>query len=235
MQKARKKTAEALAESLLLTRESGETLAEVLHRELEQAILKGELKPGDRLDEVEVAKRYGVSRTPVREAFRLLGANDLVDMRSRQGVVVRKIGVNTVIEMFQVLAELEGLCARLASRRMSPDQNAELGRIHERLKSAASGSDVDEFDEINLAFHSLIHEAARNAYLAQETRRLRNRMAPYLRRVTYKPHRFRTTVDEHQEIIDAIRAHDPDKADEVMRQHVSLLSEDLADFIAVYD
>lgn len=234
MQKAKKKTAAALVDGALL-RQSGETLADVLQRQLEQAILKGEFKPGDRLDEVEVARRYGVSRTPVREAFRLLGANDLVDVRSRQGVIVRKVGVNTVIEMFQVLAELEGLCARLASRRMSPEQDAEMGRIHERLKSSAGGSDVDEFDEINLAFHSLIHEASRNAYLAQETRRLRNRMAPYLRRVTYKPHRFRTTVTEHQAIIDAIRTHLPDKADEVMRQHVSLLSEDLADFIAVYD
>lgn len=224
-----------MAEGVLPPRESGETLAEVLHRELEQAILKGDLKPGDRLDEVELAKRYGVSRTPVREAFRMLGAHDLVDLRSRQGVIVRKIGVNTVIEMFQVLAELEGLCARLASRRMSPEQDAELGRVHERLISSAAGSDVEDFDAINLAFHSLIHEAARNAYLAQETRRLRNRMAPYLRRVTYKPQRFRTTVTEHQQIIDAIRAHDPDKADEVMRQHVSLLSEDLADFIAVYE
>lgn len=163
------------------------------------------------------------------------GRRRLVDLRSRQGVIVRKVGVNTVIEMFQVLAELEGLCARLASRRMSPEQDAEMERIHERLKSSADGVDVGEFDEINLAFHSLIHEASRNVYLAQETRRLRNRMAPYLRRVTYKPHRFRTTVTEHQEIIDAIRAHNPDRADEVMRQHVSLLSEDLSDFIAVYD
>lgn len=230
----KKRNATAAAESAAL-RQSGETLADVLHRELEQAILKGDIKPGDRLDEHEIAQRYGVSRTPVREAFRLLGANDLVDLRSRQGVVVRKIGINTVLEMFQVMAELEGLCARLASRRMTPAQETDLHRIHERLKVSATGSDVEEFDRINVEFHGIIRDAARNAYLAQEARRLRERMAPYLRRVTYKPQRFQTTVTEHEAIINAICAHDAEKAHATMRLHVSLLGDDLADFIAAYE
>ncbi len=229
-----KKNAAAAASSAAL-RQSGETLAEVLHRELEQAILKGEIKPGDRLDEHEIAQRFGVSRTPVREAFRLLGANDLVDLRSRQGVVVRKIGINTLLEMFQVMAELEGLCARLASRRMSSTQEADMQRVHERLKVVATGNDVDEFNAVNIEFHSIIHDAARNVYLAEETRQLRNRVAPFLRRVTYKPHRFQTTVTEHEAIIAAICAHDAEKAHAAMRLHVNLLGDDLADFIAAYE
>ncbi|SRR5258708_11549589 len=229
-----KKSASGAAESLVLT-QLGETLTEVLHRELEQAILKGALKPGDRLDEQEIAQRYGVSRTPVREAFRLLGANDLVDLRSRQGVIVRKIGINTLLEMFQVMAELEGLCARLASRRMSPEQVTEMQRIHEKLKISASGVDVEEFNEINIEFHGIIHNAARNAYLAEETKQLRNRVAPFLRRVTYKPHRFETTIKEHDDIIAAIGAHDAERAHAAMRLHVNLLGDDLADFIAAYE
>ncbi|ARP98477.1 GntR family transcriptional regulator [Pseudorhodoplanes sinuspersici] len=230
----KKRGVAALAQSAVL-KQSGETLADVLHRELEQAILKGDIKPGDRLDEHEIAQRYGVSRTPVREAFRLLGANDLVDLRSRQGVVVRKVGINTVLEMFQVMAELEGLCARLASRRMTPAQEAEMRRIHERLTESATGSDVDEFHQVNIDFHAIIHDSARNAFLAQEVGRLRARMAPYLRRVTYKPHRFQTTVAEHETIIVAICAHDAEKAHATMRLHVSLLGDDLADFIAAYE
>jgi DNA-binding GntR family transcriptional regulator len=229
-----KKNATAATDSLV-SKQVGETLAGVLHRELEQAILKGALKPGDRLDEQEIAQRYGVSRTPVREAFRLLGANDLVDLRSRQGVIVRKIGVNTLLEMFQVMAELEGLCARLASRRMSPEQMAQMQAVHERLTVAARGVDAAEFDAINMEFHGIIHDAARNIYLAEQTRQLRNRVAPFLRRVTYKPHRFVTTIKEHGDIIDAIGAHDAERAHAAMRLHVNLLGDDLADFIAAYE
>lgn len=228
-----KMNAAAVSEGLSL--KSGETLAEVLHRELEQAILKGDIKPGDRLDEQEIAQRFGVSRTPVREAFRLLGAHDLVDLRSRQGVVVRKIGINTLLEMFQVMAELEGLCARLASRRMLPSQVLDLQQAHEKLQICAAGTDVDEFNALNITFHGIIHEGARNVYLAQETRQLRNRVAPFLRRVTYKPHRFHTTIPEHQAIIDAIATHDAEKAHAAMRLHVNLLGDDLTDFIAAYE
>lgn len=230
-----KKNAAILFEAGTIKSEAGETLAEVLHRELEQAILKGDIKPGDRLDEQEIAQRFGVSRTPVREAFRLLGANDLVDMRSRQGVVVRKIGINTLLEMFQVMAELEGLCARLASRRMLPAQTLDLQAAHEHLKVSAGGTDVDEFNALNKAFHGIIHEGARNLYLAQEAKQLRDRVAPFLRRITYKPHRFQTTILEHQAIIDAILAHDAEKAHAAMRLHVNLLGDDLTDFIAAYE
>lgn len=230
-----KKNATAVAESASLKLESGETLADVLLRELEQAILNGGLKPGDRLDEQEIARRFGVSRTPVREAFRLLGANGLVDLRSRQGVVVRKIGINTLLEMFQVMAELEGLCARLASRRMLPEQMAAMQQAHERLVVASGGIDAEEFNALNTTFHGIIHDGARNAYLADETRQLRNRVAPFLRRVTYKPHRFQTTIAEHQAIIDAICAHDAEKAHAAMRLHVNLLGDDLTDFIAAYE
>ncbi len=96
------------------------TLASTVHRQLEAEIAEGRIEPGTRLDEQEVAARFGVSRTPVREAFRLLAADDLVELRGRQGAAVRVIGVHTLIEMFQVMGELEGLCARLAARRLDP-------------------------------------------------------------------------------------------------------------------
>src|SRR5258708_11678383 len=89
---------------------SGATLAETIHRRLEADIADGALEPGSRLDEQEIALRFGVSRTPVREAFRLLASDDLVELRGRQGALVRSIGVHTLIEMFQVMGELEGLC-----------------------------------------------------------------------------------------------------------------------------
>ena len=108
-----------------------------MHRRLEAEIAEGRIEPGTRLDEQEVAERFGVSRTPVREAFRLLAAEDLVELRGRQGAVVRVIGVHTLIEMFQVMGELEGLCARLAARRLTDAQRQSLAGIHARLAAAA--------------------------------------------------------------------------------------------------
>src|SRR6201993_3741812 len=123
----------------------GITLAESLRQKLEGAIAAGHLEPGSRLDEQEIAQRFGVSRTPVREAFRLMAANNLVELRGRQGAMVRSIKAQALIEMFQVMAELEGLCARLAARRVSQKWGEEISAIHQRLVAASQSGDIDEF------------------------------------------------------------------------------------------
>ncbi len=120
----------------------GTTLAESLRQKLEGAIAAGHLMPGSRLDEQEIAQRFGVSRTPVREAFRLMAANNLVELRGRQGATVRSIKAQALIEMFQVMAELEGLCARLAARRVSQAWGVEIGKVHQRLVAAGESGDI---------------------------------------------------------------------------------------------
>ena len=211
-----------------------QTRASLVHRQLEAEIAEGRIEPGAKLDEQEIAERFGVSRTPVREAFRLLAADDLVELRGRQGAAVRVIGVHALIEMFQVMGELEGLCARLAARRLTPAQRPALTAIHERLVAAADqGADV--FYDVNQEFHEAIYEASCNAFLADQTRRLRNRVAAYRRRVTRMPTRIADTLREHEAILDAIFAHDPDRAHAAMRAHLTLLGDNLLDFIAAFD
>jgi len=212
----------------------GETLASTLHRRLEAEIAAGRIEPGSRLDEQAIAERHGCSRTPVREAFRLLAADRLVELRGRQGAVVRSIGMQALIEMFQVMGELEGLCARLAARRITSAQAEGLRTIHRRL-SDAGDADVDAFYDINQEFHEAIYEASSNAFLADETRRLRNRVAVYRRRVTSMPNRIEDTLREHQEVMDAIFARDPETAHRAMRAHLILLGENLLDLIAALD
>ncbi len=165
----------------------GMTLAEHLRQKLEEAIAAGRLEPGSRLDEQEIAQRFGVSRTPVREAFRLMAANNLVELRGRQGATVRVIKAETLIEMFQVMAELEGLCARLAARRVSQAWEGEISEV-----------------------------------------------AAYRRRVTRMPNRIADTVREHEAIMQAILAHDPERAHSTMRDHVNLLGDNLLDFLAAF-
>jgi DNA-binding GntR family transcriptional regulator len=211
------------------------TLAESLREKLEGAIAAGHLTPGSRLDEQEIAQRFGVSRTPVREAFRLMAANNLVELRGRQGATVRSIKAQALIEMFQVMAELEGLCARLAARRVSQSWREEISEIHQRLVAAGKTADIDEFYNINQEFHEAIYEASRNAYLAEQTRKLRNQVAAYRRRVTHMPNRITDTIREHEAVMQAILAHDPERAHSTMRDHVNLLGDNLLDFLAAFE
>ncbi|MGY3034346.1 DNA-binding GntR family transcriptional regulator [Bradyrhizobium sp. USDA 4354] len=218
-----------------LTVSPGTTLAESLRQKLEGAIAAGHLEPGSRLDEQEIAQRFGVSRTPVREAFRLMAANNLVELRGRQGATVRSIKAQALIEMFQVMAELEGLCARLAARRVSQAWSAEIDEIHQRLVAAGETGDIDLFYDINQEFHEAIYEASRNTFLADQTRKLRNQVAAYRRRVTRMPNRIADTVREHETIMQAILAHDPERAHSAMRDHVNLLGDNLLDFLAAFE
>jgi DNA-binding GntR family transcriptional regulator len=212
----------------------GMTLAESLRQKLEEAIAAGRLEPGSRLDEQEIAQRFGVSRTPVREAFRLMAANNLVELRGRQGAIVRAIKAEALIEMFQVMAELEGLCARLAARRVSQAWRGEISEIHQRLVAAGETGDIDLFYDVNQEFHEAIYDASRNAYAADQTRKLRNQVAAYRRRVTRMPSRIADTVREHEAIMQAILAHDPERAHSTMRDHVNLLGDNLLDFLAAF-
>ncbi|MBN8914152.1 MAG: GntR family transcriptional regulator [Rhizobiales bacterium] len=212
----------------------GETLADRIRRALEADISSGRLEPGSKLDEQELAEQFGVSRTPVREAFRLLAASHLVELRGRQGAVVRTISAQSLIEMFQVMAELEGLCARLAARRANPAQLGRIEAIHKRLEDVSASGDVDLFYDVNQEFHEAVYEASCNGFLADQTRRLRNQVAAYRRRVTHRPSRIPKTLKEHGEVIAAIRAHDDEAAQRAMRDHVNLLGDDLLDFLAAY-
>jgi DNA-binding GntR family transcriptional regulator len=213
----------------------GVTLAESLRERLEGLIAAGQFEPGSRLDEQEIAQRFGVSRTPVREAFRLMAAHDLVELRGRQGAIVRAIKPQALVEMFQVMAELEGLCARLCARRISETWRSEIMAIHQRLVAAGAAGDIDIFYDINQEFHEAIYEASRNVFLAEQTRKLRNQVAAYRRRVTRMPNRIADTIREHEAIMEAILAHDPERAHSAMRDHVNLLGDNLLDFLAALE
>ena len=213
----------------------GTTFAESLRKWLEAEIAAGRLAPGSRLDEQDIAVQFGVSRTPVREAFRLLAASHLVELRGRQGATVRSIKAHALIEMFQVMAELEGLCARLASRRGDKPFRERITEIHQRLISQSETGDIDAFYDVNTEFHEAIYEASRNAFLAEQTRKLRNQVAAYRRRVTHMPSRIADTLREHEEVMRAILAHDGERAHKAMRDHLNLLGDNLLDFLAAFE
>ncbi|MDN7180622.1 GntR family transcriptional regulator [Caballeronia sp. SEWSISQ10-4 2] len=208
------------------------TLSETVQKALENLIFSGEFKPGERLDEGELAVRFNASRTPVREAFKALEGLGLVEIRGRQGVTVAKLSLPVLIEMFHVMASLEGLCARFAARRATAAQKRALAETHEALTAALKDGDTQRFYDINQIFHDQLYAASNTEYVAEQTRALRKRVAPYRRYVTNQPGRMNATIGEHQRIIDAIAAADAQAAEDAASDHVNLLGDDMVDFIA---
>jgi DNA-binding GntR family transcriptional regulator len=206
--------------------------ADRLRDSIENAILTGEFAPGERLDEVSLAARFGVSRTPLREALGQLSAAGLVESRPHRGTFVRTLGADRLVEMFEVMGELEAACARLAARRRTPEQEAALLAAHEACRLAAARRDPDAYYYENERFHFALYAAARNAFLAEEAGRLHRRLKPYRRLQLRAGNRVATSLAEHQGIVDAVAAGQADTAAERARAHVTIQGERFGDFVA---
>lgn len=207
-------------------------LAEDLRVRLEAEILSGTLAPGDRLDETKLAQRFGVSRTPVREALMQLASSGLVEMRPRHGAVVAAITVQSLLQMFEVMAELEAMCARLAARRATPDERAAIKAAHEACKRAADDDDPNAYYEVNRVFHEKLYAGAHNGYLEDSTRNLRNRLSSYRRFQLRRPGRIARSQAEHGAVVEAILAGDPEAAADAMRAHIAVQSDVFTDLIS---
>ena len=208
------------------------TRTQILLSEIEKLIVNGSMVPGQRLDEMVLAKKYGVSRTPVREAIRALIAIGLVQNTGKQGSQVAKLSISMLIEMFELMAVLEGMCAQLAARRATKNQLFEMQKTHELLEKTFEKGTHKEFYNVNLQFHDLLYNASHTQYLAEETLRLRRRLSPYRMRVTFQPGRMNSTLEEHNKILIAIQKGESELAKNEAISHLRLIGNDLEDFIA---
>ena len=208
------------------------TRTEILLSEIENLIVNGSMVPGQRLDEMVLAKKYGVSRTPVREAIRALTAIGLVQNTGRQGSQVAKLSISMLIEMFELMAVLEGMCAQLAARRATKNELIEMHKTHQLLEKTFEKGTHKEFYDVNLKFHDQLYNASHTQYLAEETLRLRRRLSPYRMRVTFQPGRMSSTLEEHNKILIAINKGESELAKNEAISHLRLIGNDLEDFIA---
>ena len=208
------------------------TRTEILLSEIEKLIVNGSMVPGQRLDEMVLAKKYGVSRTPVREAIRALTAIGLVQNAGKQGSQVAKLSISMLIEMFELMAVLEGMCAQLAARRATKNELLEMQKTHQLLEKTFEKGTHKEFYNVNLQFHDLLYNASHTQYLAEETLRLRRRLSPYRMRVTFQPGRMNSTLEEHNKILIAIKKGESELAKNEAISHLRLIGNDLEDFIA---
>lgn len=199
---------------------------------IEDQIAVGNLRPGQHLDETELAKEFGVSRTPIREALIQLASMGLVVIRPRRGAIVAEIAAHQLVEMFEVMAELEAMCGRLAARRMTPDEQAQLLQAHEACKDAYQSGDSDDYYYRNEVFHEQIYAGSHNGFLAEQARNLRRRLRPYRRLQLRVRDRVATSYSEHQGIVDAILAGDGERTTALLREHIVIQGQRFADLVA---
>jgi DNA-binding GntR family transcriptional regulator len=203
-----------------------------VRRQIADQIISGALRPGQELDEKKLAEAFNVSRTPVREALRQLAAASLVEWRPHQSAVVAKITPSKMVEMFEVMAELEGFCGRLAARRMTASEHANLISIHRKFRPYVQARDREGYHALNKTFHEAIYAGSHNQYLRAQASALYDRLAPYRAYQLKRPDALRLASEEHQAIIDAIVAGDGDAAFNLLTDHVSLSNELFADLVA---
>lgn len=216
-------------------RQTGTRAADHLRRALEAEILSGVQAPGVRLDETLLAKRFGVSRTPVREALLQLSSSGLIEMRPRQGAIVSKITAKRLFEMFEVMSELEGQCARLAALRMTPEERQRLQAAFDACKEAASSGNPDDYYDANQLFHEVIYAGSHNAFLEEQTLSLRNRLAAYRRIQLRRGRRIPASLAEHEAVLDAILEDNEQEAAAAMRGHVSIQGESFVDLLSTLE
>lgn len=199
---------------------------------IEGEIIAGRLEPGDPLDEAELARQFGVSRTPVREALLQLAAIDWIQFRPRRGAVVAPITLQRMVQMFEVMAELEALCARLAAERMTAAERNLLLQAAQACARAARSKAENAcsryFDE-NYSFHELVYIGAHNDHLLEIVNALRNRLTPYRRFRLRNPMRLKNSSREHDAVAKAIVDGDGERAAQEMRSHLTIQSALLAE------
>ena len=195
-------------------------LRDVVFQTLRNAILKGELQPGERLMEIQLAQRLGVSRTPVREAIRKLELEGLAIMIPRRGAIVADITIQDLKDVLELRAALEELAVQKACMSITEEQIQALDKAEKEFRDSLSGNDLVHCVEADMAFHEVIYEAAGNKRLQQMLLNLREQMYRY--RLEYMKDRSMHLLlaEEHETVCRAIKNKDREKAGNAMRVHI---------------
>lgn len=203
-----------------------------LREKIEDEIATGRLPPGSKLDETELAARFHVSRTPIREALIQLASIGFVEMRPRRGAVVPEVAPRRLVEMFELMAELEAMCGRLAARRMSDIDHRTLTQAQEACEAVRNSHDPDGYYHRNEIFHHVIYEGSHNTFLSEQASALHRRLGPYRRLQFRVRDRVAASSDEHKRILEAILAGDGEATANLLREHVLVGAGKFADLMA---
>src|SRR5262249_29346476 len=196
-------------------------LPALVQAEIEQLILSGELAAGERVNESELALRFGTSRGPVREALRSLEECRLVRSEKNRGVFVREISVEEADEIYDVREALDALIGRRVAQRATAEQLAALKGLVAEMEQATAGEDVKRYHQLNLRFHDQLVEFAGNARLTETYRLLTKELLLFRLRGLKDGGGFAVSIAEHKAIVKAIGARDAERAARLLRRHAS--------------
>lgn len=208
---------------------AGTTVDEMV-RAIADRIVTGALRPGEKLDEASLAARFHVSRTPVREALRQLSAMGLVERRPNRGAIVAVVTQEHLASMFEGMAELEAICARLSAERMTAEERRLLDDEHQASARLVHLGREEDYEAYNFEFHSRLYAGAHSAHIEELTSLTRSRLAPFRRAQFRLPERLEKSWKEHDVIVSAILRGDGETAAAAARAHVSIVSEASAVF-----
>lgn len=194
------------------------TRQEVVVDRLRDAILRGYFKPGQKLDQDEIADVLKVSRSPIREALRTLAGEGLVEVIPHRGAVVAEISLPELEEILTLRGVLEGMAARLAVRQLD---DARIKTMESVLKELKRATDLDEWLELNHKFHRTIYLAANRPRLLSLIDNLRNTVTPYVRQFIASTEHMREAADSHQLIFDACVKRDPKRVEQETQKHLA--------------
>ncbi|KEZ79253.1 GntR family transcriptional regulator [Salinisphaera hydrothermalis] len=199
---------------------------------LSEEIVSGQWPPGSRLPAQQIAQRFSVSRTPVREALSQLCAMGLAESRPHRGVITAQVSQADLLAMFEAMAELEAACARLSAQRMTLAERHQLSAMHEGSRDLRASTRSSEYAVFNDAFHSLIYQGSKSDYLIELTLSTRARLAPFRHTQFRVARRPEHSFAEHSEIVAAISAGDAERAAQAVRQHVLSVAHVSSDYVA---
>jgi DNA-binding GntR family transcriptional regulator len=191
--------------------------------QIEEIVLSGELPAGSKLDEMVLARRFDVSRTPIREALRHLASTGLIDLIPNRGAFIATLSAEKLHEMFIAMAELEATCARLAAIGMTPLERQGLQRLHNRMGELVKPNKVHDFGEMNDAFHILIYRGAHNHFIEGVASSLRKRLSLYRRSQFRTPDRLQYSFAEHDAVVRAIITGEAERAHAAMLRHFDMV------------
>lgn len=198
----------------------GTTLPTSVAERLRELIIEGEIAAGARLNERALCDRLGVSRTPLREAFRLLAAEGLVELTPNRGAQVVALSDDDIRESFEVMSALEALAGELACRRITPGEIAEIKALTFEMLACHARRDLPAYYRINRAIHDRINDAARNHLLARTYRMLNLRIQNLRFRSNFDAQKWNKAAREHHEMVEALEARDGARLATILRTHL---------------
>lgn len=202
------------------TKKSPHKASDQIRADVAEQMSQGKLLPGDAVDEAELAQRYKVSKTPVREALLQLKAQGLLTRLPRGGMVVSKMDLRQLLSLWELLAEIEAIAARLACERMSVEELKQLVDLHTQSRSYAETENWNGWQKSNRQFHEIIYDGTRNPFLRQEALRIRTRTGAYRKHAFGALGRIQWSFEQHEQIVQAIQRRDGPGAAKAMMRHI---------------